>query len=415
MVELHLPDLRCRSLAEHMKISKVVAAVIGLFCGAELGAMLGWNGALLAVLATSFLATVVLRWVRHLHRAARPHVINKSQPDPIAAAAPTAHGVGTLTPLTALLPDVLQTDRLFASGKARPGIVLGLRSISNTRDAFSVVAVWAQVVAGWLLVQLSGHWVVWIIAVLWVGRCYSLVFLLNHEAAHALLFSNRSWNDRVGRLLLGWPALVDLERYRKARISHHKNELGPDEPDMGLYVGYPSRPRKLALRLSRDLRGRSAYKQVRALMKTRWTTLARIASAQAAVALLAYLTTGSWWAWLVLWWLPWATVWQVINRLRSIAEHAGVAPGTDRRHNTHIVRQSWLPSQFLAPFGAGPGYHLAHHVDTSVPWNHLPALHNELERAGWITPEITHSSYTVLWRYLTTISEGHSPHGVWAG
>ncbi len=77
-----------------------------------------------------------------------------------------------------------------------------------------------------------------------------------------------------------------------------------------------------------------------------------------------------------------------------------MAPGPDRRRNTHVVRQHWLPGQILVPFRSG--YHLAHHVDTSVPWLRLPTMHAELERAGWITPALTHPTYRALWRHLTT-------------
>lgn len=308
----------------------------------------------------------------------------------------------SLAPAEALLPDVLPTERLFASGKARPGVASGLRVIPGGRNAFAVAALWAQIVAGWSLVQLSDHLLVWLVAVLWAGRCFSLVFLLNHESAHALLFANRQWNDWVGRALLAWPALLDYDGYRSAHIAHHKDELGPDEPDMGLYVGYPSSRRKLVRRLARDARGRSAYKQLRTMTRAGRSTLAGIAGAQVVVASFAFFVTGRWWAWLVLWLLPWATVWQVINRLRAISEHAGMAPGPDRRRNTHVVRQRWLASQYLVPFNSG--YHLAHHVDTSVPWTKLAVLHTELERAGWITAEITHTSYTAVWRYLTSAS-----------
>ena len=92
------------------------------------------------------------------------------------------------------------------------------------------------------------------------------------------------------------------------------------------------------------------------------------------------------------------TVWRVINRLRSIAEHGGMERSKDRRRTTHHVRQTW-PARFsMVPFNTG--WHLAHHVDMGVPWRHLPALHAELERAGWVTPDLTYPSYRALWRAL---------------
>jgi hypothetical protein len=33
-----------------------------------------------------------------------------------------------------------------------------------------------------------------------------------------------------------------------------------------------------------------------------------------------------------------------------------------------------------------------------VPFQHLPALHEELVSSGWVTPSIEYRSYTELWR-----------------
>ena len=48
----------------------------------------------------------------------------------------------------------------------------------------------------------------------------------------------------------------------------------------------------------------------------------------------------------VLWLAPYLTVWRVINRLRSIAEHGGMQRSKDRRETTHSVRQH-LVARFL--------------------------------------------------------------------
>jgi fatty acid desaturase len=103
---------------------------------------------------------------------------------------------------------------------------------------------------------------------------------------------------------------------------------------------------------------------------------------------------------LFLWLAPWLTVWRVINRLRAIAEHGGMMRSSDRRQTTHHVRQSW-PARFaLVPYNTG--WHLAHHVDIGIPYRKLPALHRELEHAGWITPELVYANYRTLWRALAS-------------
>ena len=70
--------------------------------------------------------------------------------------------------------------------------------------------------------------------------------------------------------------------------------------------------------------------------------------------------------------LPFLTVWRVINRLRSIAEHGGMDASPDRRATTHTVRQSWWARTVLVPFHIG--WHLAHHVDAGVSMRHLPRV-----------------------------------------
>ena len=49
------------------------------------------------------------------------------------------------------------------------------------------------------------------------------------------------------------------------------------------------------------------------------------------VMLGASIAAGVWWLYPVFWLLPFLTVWRVINRLRSIAEHGGMTASKDRR------------------------------------------------------------------------------------
>ena len=99
-----------------------------------------------------------------------------------------------------------------------------------------------------------------------------------------------------------------------------------------------------------------------------------------------------------LWLVPWLTSWRVVNRLRSIAEHGGMIRSDDRRETTHHVQQGWLPRFWMVPFNTG--WHLAHHVDMGVPFQHLPQLHHELVAAGWVVPDLEYPNYRTLWRAL---------------
>jgi fatty acid desaturase len=106
------------------------------------------------------------------------------------------------------------------------------------------------------------------------------------------------------------------------------------------------------------------------------------------------------WVYFILWLAPYLTVWRVINRLRSIAEHGGMQRSKDRRLTTHTVKQSPISRFFVVPFHIG--WHLAHHVDAGVPMAHLPKLHAELQRAGYVTGGLEYRSYLSLWRKLAS-------------
>ena len=71
------------------------------------------------------------------------------------------------------------------------------------------------------------------------------------------------------------------------------------------------------------------------------------------------------------------------------------------------VRQSLLARAILVPYGVG--YHLAHHVDSGVPFRNLPALTRILEEDGYITPDLEWPSYPALWRALVKENQVSTP------
>ena len=313
----------------------------------------------------------------------------------------------TMVPSLDRLPDVLPTDRLTASGMPVPELRAELRRIASVRNVGSVVLAWAQALlivgtAAWV-----GHPLGYLLAIVAMGTVFARLAILAHEAAHKLLFADKRANDWVGRWVLAYPAFIPLDAYRRSHFAHHKEEFGPNEPDLGLYVGYPISRASMGRKLLRDAVGISGWKNLKPLMRALLSPTARplalrIVGAQ--VALLALFTlAGRPELYLLLWLLPWMTSWRVINRLRAIAEHGGMEASPDRRRTTHHVHQSLVARLTVVPYNTG--WHLAHHVDMGVPWRNLPALHAELVAAGWITPDLEHPSYLALWRALSAGSE----------
>lgn len=298
------------------------------------------------------------------------------------------------------------TDRLAANARPTAAFRDELRKIPNFRNAVSVVSLYVQTIGIiWFTVWID-KWYVWIAAFLLMGRAHAQFAALMHEAAHRMLFRNKAINDWVGRWLLGFPSFTPIDTYRRGHMAHHRDEFGPDEPDIPLYRGYPIAKDSMRRKLWRDARGSTGWKLFKGLFrgltvsdeKLRFQARAIVGTQLALIAV--GVVVGHPWVYLILWLAPYLTVWRVINRLRSIAEHGGMQRSKDRRETTHSVRQH-LPARFmLVPFHIG--WHLAHHVDSGVPMKNLPKLHRELERAGYVDDRIEYRNYPALWRKLSS-------------
>lgn len=308
----------------------------------------------------------------------------------------------TVVPAVDSLPDVLPTARLTATGVPVPEIRAELRRIASYRNVGSVVLMWTQAIATvWVAVWI-GNPIAYAVAFLLMGPAHARFASLGHEAAHRLLFTNKRANDFVGRWLIGSPSFFPFDLYRRVHFAHHRDEFGPNEPDLDLYNGYPITRASFWRKMRRDAFGSTGWKNLEPLLRgiripaARPTVLGILAMQLPLLA--AAVAVGKWWLWPLLWLGPWLTVWRVINRLRAIAEHGGMVRSKDRRLTTHHVRQGWLARFVMVPFNIG--WHLAHHVDIAVPWRNLPALQRELEASGWVGQPITWPSYRALWRAL---------------
>ena len=302
-----------------------------------------------------------------------------------------------MAPPDALLPDVLPTERLNVRAMPTRPLRDDLRRIPTVRNVITVVMALVQTFGAVIAAAMIDRWWAWLAAFLLMGRGHCLLNILGHEAAHRLLFPNRTANDAVGRWLLAYPTFQAFFAYRRAHFAHHRDEMGPDEPDLGLYRGYPIPADSWHRKLRRDLLGESAWKNFKALGHSlrRGSVEARQILAVQIVLLAASIAAGEPLAYIV-WIGSWMTLWKVSNRLRAIAEHGGMERSGDRRRTTHVVHQSRLARFCMVPYHTG--WHLAHHVDMGVPWRNLPRLHDELVAAGWIVPEIEYPSYRAFWR-----------------
>ncbi len=314
------------------------------------------------------------------------------------------------------------SDRLREDGRPRSDFRQELRAIANIRNAATVlwlptllfIIVASAVVAtdristaSWASSPLA-RWAaivaVMAVAVVIMGGTQLRMFVLHHEAAHRLLFSSRRLNDLIGINILGWLAFgTGSHAYRRVHTRHHRDEFGPEEPDFLLYSFYPIERSSMSRKLLRDATGVSAWRIVRPLVTGIAKSGRRRASLRFYLGQLLvfalFVVAGHPWLYLLMWVLPYATIYQVINRLRAIAEHGGMTRSADRRVTTIHVKQFWLTRRWLAPYQVG--HHLAHHVDSGIPFRNLPKLTKALEEDGYVGDAITWGSYRSLWSAMT--------------
>ncbi len=303
----------------------------------------------------------------------------------------------TLVPSDEVLPDVLPTDRLNARGMATRALRDDLRRIDNVRNVFTVLGALLHSFGIVIAAAVVHTWWSYLLAFIFMSRGHVGLNILGHEAAHRLLFSNQKANDFVGRWFVSYPTFQAMLGYRRSHFAHHRDEMGPEEPDAGLYAGYPIPPDSWKRKLVRDATGQSAVKNFKGLFgaaRKRKPEALQILAVQVVMigASIAFMRPLAY----VVWVASWSTLWRVSNRLRSIAEHGGLIRSKDRRLTTHVIRQSMLARYWMVPYHTG--WHLAHHVDMGVPWRNLPRLHEELVASGWVTEELEYPSYRAFWR-----------------
>ncbi len=300
-------------------------------------------------------------------------------------------------------PEFTGSERLRPDGRPRAALRTELRRIPDVRNAITcVTALGLPVLLVAAIVRID-HWAAIAVGVIVMGVLQNRMFILHHEGAHRLLFSNRRVNDVIGVNLFGWLAFgTGTHAYRRGHANHHRDEFGPKEPDFLLYSFYPISRRSLRRKLLRDASGVSAYRilkpRLTGVFHRRYFVNSLRFFAGQLVVFAVFALFGHPWLYFLLWALPYAVVYQVLNRLRAIAEHGGMTRSADRRRTSHHVHQSLLARTVLVPYGVG--YHLAHHVDSGIPFRNTPRLQRVLEEDGYVVPELTWPSYRSLWKAL---------------
>lgn len=268
-----------------------------------------------------------------------------------------------------------------------------LRERSDLMGAWLVTHAWLTIAAA---MALFVHWpnpLTFLIAMVLIGGRQLGLAILMHDAAHRALFKSTRLNDTVGAFLCGWPLGASLTLYRPYHLSHHRHTQQKEDPDLALSAPFPITRQSFWRKMRRDILGITGYQRRMEFFRMemgndpsrwqRWKNLWRAEKPFFLTNLVLFGITalaGVWWAYFVLWLLPLLTWYQVISRIRNIAEHAVVGDNDDRLRNTRTTLTHWGMRMVVAPYWVN--YHLEHHLFVFTPCWKLPAAHRMLLAQG---------------------------------
>ena len=266
-------------------------------------------------------------------------------------------------------------------------------------------------------------------AAIWAanGWAYTLAFCVIATRQHALLilyhdavhghFARRQWlNDLIVNAFVGVPVLMPVDIYRPLHMQHHRALGTAEDPETHLLYAEqhwryrPLPPGTLVRQLLGDLfvvngaRTIAAWRRwqssdsSRTTAKTPWLTVS--------VAMLWLLGVGGWllvspataMIALALWVLPLLTLTQLLQKLRSYAEHSGGLDSTPGwPHWTYSWRPGWFGRLTLWPYRIN--LHREHHERPQLHWHELTEIRDNRYLAG-----------EALWGLLAAPSYRESRH-----
>ena len=328
---------------------------------------------------------------------------------------------------------------------AKPNAIFSKEEWTGLTHNSAMRGLWLSL-HGWLVIALitggtaflwQWHWLAGLVAsplaIILVGSRQLGLSILMHEAAHGLLHPNRKINNFVGQWIVGAATGSDLHSYRAYHLTHHKFTQQPEDPDLGLSDPFPTTKASMRRKIIRDLTGQTFFKQrsnqfakatqgVKAVIRgtsdapgtVRDTsagrplnnsaragigavntsiegsiitakTVGRFVLVQLVVLLISLATLGI--IPFLIWMVALATSFQLILRVRNIAEHACTTTGGDDPFShARTTYASWWERMTLAPYWVN--FHSEHHLFMGVPCYNLARANRLLIDKGF-GPQMT--------------------------
>ena len=293
-------------------------------------------------------------------------------------------------------------QRVKASDLLSPAELDQVRRPSDLLGIAVVAHCWL-VIAG-AMVMTAWQWWLAPIAFMLIGARQLGLGILMHDAAHGVLTKSKVLNDFVGQWFCAYPVGTNLLPYRAYHLKHHRSTQQKDDPDLELSAHFPITRESFRRKVIRDITGQTGYQQRKAafrnvIARRDWRTLGGWAITNA-VILGACVASGYWWLYPLLWIAPLLTWFQLVTRVRNIAEHAVVPDNNDPFRNARTTKTNIFTRALLAPYWVN--YHVEHHLLFWVPCYRLPRLHALLLAKGFGPRMEIRSGYVEVLKQATS-------------
>lgn len=320
------------------------------------------------------------------------------------------------------------TSRAF-DRRALTASVRQLSVVANARGLWAIARQWLIIALSVAFVVQVDRWWAWVLAAVVISSRQHALLSLVHEASHHHLLTNRKLNDALSDLLCAFPMNITTEGYRKEHAEHHRYVNTPRDPywltaQRDHAWIFPRTRWGAALVLLGDMVGFFSLSHLRIVIPWSYTgrsmgkggpPISRAEHVRYALWLVGFITfltlTGGWLHYLLLWSIPSLTLMMMAFRIRALVEHPFTPATPDETHETRDVEAAtWFERFFIAPFNAS--YHLSHHLFPSVPYYHLPALHQQLKQTDLYRPGENHFQTYLggeksAWSFLTSLDGNH--------
>ncbi len=278
-----------------------------------------------------------------------------------------------------------------------------LTQVSAWKGLALIIHAWAVVFVAIAAAIWSGHWAIWIAAIIIIGGRQLGLAILMHDGAHGALHPKRKINNFLGNWMTGAFVGTDLHAYRSYHLTHHRFTQQAEDPDLILSAPFPVTRTSMMRKIMRDLSGLTFFKQrgglLLLLLQSWWKKISNsendhssenifsqkavlsFLSAQAILLMLSFLS-GYGVVPYLLWLIALATTFPLFLRIRNIAEHACAPVGSDDPFShARTTKANILARATVAPYYVN--YHCEHHLFMGVPSYNLPMTHALLGDAGY--------------------------------